>query len=278
MRLNRFRFAAMLFMASLCASGHGQGLPIDCEGARRNYDRTLTVTPSDRTVTITKDKIIIAPKKEDVTYTISGYFSGQIVSRTKNTVLKFNNAFIENDKGLPAVHCEAKTEISTTAGTVNYVVSSGESKEKSAAIHGRKDMAIGGSGTLYAVGKVYHGIKADDVKIKGSGTFYLQGTDKGSALNCRSLTVEKDKTFKAYFLNSKNGVKADDGILIQSGNFFMRNLGTAFKTDTKEDDPKTSHFIRISGGTVAASGVERLYRTDDGACAVSVSVVGENGQ
>ncbi len=278
MGFSTLKMAAALYVAGLCAFAHGQGAAIEIDGARRNYGRTLTITPSDRTVTIAEDRIVIAPKKEDVTYTISGYFNGQIVSRTKNTVLKFNNAFIENDKGLPAVHCEAKTEISTTAGTVNYVVSSGESKEKTAAIHGRKDMALGGSGTLYAVGRVYHGIKADDVKIKGSGTFYLQGTDKGSALNCRSLTVEKDKTFKAYFLNSKNGVKADDGILIQSGSFFMQNLGTAFKTDTKEDDPKTSHFIRISGGTVAASGVERLYRTDGGAYSASGAVVTEKGQ
>ncbi|MBR1714475.1 MAG: carbohydrate-binding domain-containing protein [Treponema sp.] len=275
MGFSTLKMAAALFVAGLCAFAHGQGAAIDIDGARQSYGRTLTITPSDRTVTIAEDRIVIAPKKEDVTYTISGYFNGQIVSRTKNTVLKFSNAFIENDKGLPAVYCEAKTEISTAAGTVNYVVSSGDSSEKAAAIHGKKNMALGGSGTLYAVGRVYHGIKADDVKIKGSGNFYLQGTDKGSALNCRSLTVEKGKTFKAYFLNSKNGVKADDSILIQSGSFFMQNLGTAFKTDTKEDAPKTQHFIRLTGGSVVASGVKNLHKTEGGAWQASGASVRE---
>ncbi len=275
MKFNKFKLAAMLLAAGFCVKGYSQNLSADYEGAKKSYGATVTITPSDKTVTISKDKIIIAPKKEDVTYTISGYFKGQIINKTKNTVLKFNKAFIENDRGLPAIYCEAKTEISTTVGTVNYVVSTGNSSEKVAAIHGKKNMALGGSGSLYAVGNVYHGVKADDVKIKGSGTFYLQGTDKGSALNCRSLTVEKDKTFKAYFLNSKNGIKADNNINIQSGNFFMENLDTAFKTDTKEDDPKTQHFIRLAGGSISAKNVKKLYKTDSGAYKVSGASVKE---
>ncbi len=275
MKQIRFKLSLLIFALYACVSGFSQKFSIDWEGARKSYSPSLTITPSDKTVSITNDKIIISPKKEDVTYTISGYFKGQIVNRTKNTVLKLNNAYIENDKGLPAVYCEAKTEISTTSGTVNYVVSTGNSSDKNAAVHGKKNMTLGGSGTLYAVGNVYHGVKADDVKIKGSGVFYLQGTQKGSALNCRSLAVEKDKTFKAYFVNSKNGIKADDNIQIQSGNFFMYDLGTAFKTDTKEDDPKTRHFINLLGGVVKTSGVKKLYKTESGAYKVSGARVTE---
>ncbi len=209
----------------------------------------ISVSPMDF-VSISDSKIEIAPKKEDCVYTISGYFDGQIVIRTKNTVLKMKGAYLENSSGEPAVFCEAKAEISTSKGTQN-VISCGEGGGKTGALHSKKNLVLGGSGTLFVTGGAQHGVKADDVKIKGSGEFFIQGTKKGSALNCRSLAVEKGKTFKAYFLNSKNGIKADQTISIGSG-----------KTDTKDEDSSVPHSIVISGGAVHTKNNGRLYESD----------------
>ena len=220
----------------LTAAIFAQKPVIDAESAKNSYGTEILISPTDSSVQISKGKIIISPKKEGETYTISGYFKGQIVNKTKNTVLKLKNAFIENNSGDAAIFCEAKTEISTTKDTENYVLSSGKARPdlKPAAIQGKKDLVLGGSGTLYAKGEVYHAVKADDVKIKGSGNHYLEGTKKGSSLNCKSLTVEKDKTFSAYFLNSKNAVKADESILLQSGNFYLYGTENGFKCDDEK--------------------------------------------
>ena len=159
--------------------------------------------------------------------------------------------------------CEAKTEISTFAGTENYVVSTEKNAAKTAAIQCKKNLEIGGSGTLYMVGNVYHAAKGDDVKLKSSGNLYFQGTSEDSGINCENLLVEKSKTFKAYFLNSKNGVKADFTIKIASGEFYFYDNKTALKTDTKKDDPKNPHGIDLTGGTISASGNENFYKTDE---------------
>ena len=246
----------------LTAGLFAQKMTLDVASAKKSFGTAITIAPMDSTVTVTKDKITIAPKKEDVTYTISGYFNGQIVNKTKNTVLKLKDAYLENTSGAAAIYGEAKTEVSTTSGTVNYVVSSGTADAKNAAIQFKKNLVLGGSGTLTVKVDVYHAVKADDVKIKGSGAFYLQGTDKGSGLNCHSLTVEKGKTFSAYFLNSKNAVKADNTILIQSGNFYLYDNETAFKTDTKKEDPKNPHSITLSGGVFHTSGNKNFYETE----------------
>lgn len=268
------------FITAVFAVGIGTASPkitINAESAKKSYGNTVTISPNDKTVKITKDKIIITAKKEGAEYFVSGYFKGQIVNKTRNTTIKLNGAFIENTSGEAAIYGEVKTEISTTGGTENYVVSSGKNASKTAALQCAKNLEIGGSGTLYIVGNVYHAVKADDVKMKGSGTFYLQGTDEGSGINGDSFLVEKDKTFKAYFVNSKNGIKADDTISISSGNFFFYDNKAALKTDTKKDDeksgkkpnPKRTHGITLSGGTITASGNENLYKTEKGAYKVS---------
>lgn len=221
---------ALLTVSAVCA----EKVTIDAAGAKKSYvAQKLTIEPMDSTVTVKGKTITIAPKTEGKTYTISGYFDGQIVNKTKNTVLKLKGAYLENTSGAAAVYGEAKTEISTSKGTTNYIVSAGKSAEKNAALQSKKNLVLGGSGTLYVRGDVYHGIKADDVKIKGSGTLYAQGTKKGSALNCRSLTVEKDKTFSVYLVNSKNAVKADEAITLASGTFYLYDVENTLKTEVK---------------------------------------------
>lgn len=235
----------------------------------------ITITPMEN-VTISGSKVVIAPAQENQEYTISGNFSGQIVVKTKNTVIKLKNARLENKKGEAALFAEAKIEVSCLKDTENYISSSGKNDEKTAALQCKKDLVLGGSGKLFVQGNVCHGIKADDVKLKGSGTFDIRGTKNGSALKCESFTVESEKTFSAYFSDSKNGIKADETIEIASGNFYFKNNKVALKTDTSEDDAKkskttkgatqkTKHKINLSGGTFYIEDNEKLYATEDGA-------------
>ena len=256
-----FLFVSIWFSAGIFA----QTSTIDVGNARKSFSNTVTVTPKDNSVIISKEKIILAPKKEGTVYTISGYFNGQIFNKTKNTVIKLSDAFIENSSGGAAIYGDAKTEISSVNGTVNYVVSSGKSPDKTAAFQCKKNIEIGGSGTIHFVGNACHAVKGDDVKLKGSGILYFQGTSEGSGINCENLIVEKEKSFKAYFLNSKNGIKADHIIDVSSGNFFFTGNKTALKTDTKKDDPKSPHSITLSGGMISLSANETFYKTEQNA-------------
>ena len=257
------------------ANAFSASMMLDVEKEKKSFGTKITISPMDKTVTVTKNKIVIKPASENVTYTISGYFNGQIVNKTKNTILKLKNAYIENTSGEPAIYGDAKTEISTTKDTSNYVVSSGKAKSgaKVSAIECRKNLVLGGSGKLSVKGTLYHAVKADDVKIKGSGVFFFEATDKGSCINCHSLAVEKDKTFAAYFLNSKNAVKADNTILIQSGDFFIYDNATAFKTDTKKDDPKNPHSVTLSGGTIRLRGNKSVCETEKDSYKVNGAVL-----
>ncbi|MCR4823328.1 MAG: carbohydrate-binding domain-containing protein [Treponema sp.] len=253
-------FISALFLTGLAFS---EKITIDGEGAKKSFSQEFSISPKDSTVSISKDKIILAPKKEGTEYKISGYFNGQIINKTKNTVLKLKDAYLENTSGQAAVYGEAKTEISTSEGSKNYIVSSGASQDKTAAIQCKKNLELGGSGNLYVLGNVYHAVKGDDVKLKGSGNFYLQGTKEGSAINCENLISERGKTFHAYLLNSKNGAKADFVISIASGNFHLYDNKTGLKTDTNKDDPKNPHAINLTGGTIYSKGNQLLYKTEE---------------
>ena len=119
----------LLFLFSIIsAAGFSQAhkITIDSEAVRKNYAKKVTVSPTDKSVSIKNNVINISPKKEEVIYTISGYYNGQIINKTKNTVLKFKNAYIENNNGQPAIYSEVKLELSAAQGTENYIISSGE--------------------------------------------------------------------------------------------------------------------------------------------------------
>ena len=236
---------------------------------KASYGTELTIEPMNKTVKKSGKNIVITAKGEGETYIISGYFDGQIITRTKNTILKLNGAYLENTSGKPAVFADAKVEISSANGTVNCIASRGKSTEKPGALHCRKNLVLGGSGTLYISGGVYHGIKCDDAKIKGSGVLFARGTASGAALNCQTLTVEKDKSFTAHFVDSKNGIKADEAITVNSGTFYITGTETALKTNKKKDEPKVKHSITLNGGTFYVSGNKKLHSTDDGAFTAS---------
>lgn len=252
--------AALLF--SCMEQKRNPKISIDSEHARDSYGEKCTIEPQDDSVKITRGRIILSPEEENATYTISGYFNGQIVSETKNTILRLNNAYLENTTGKPVVSAKAKIEISTEKDSTNYIVMRGRSFSKIGAIQTKRDLVLGGSGTLFVKGGVCHGIDSEDVKLKGSGVFYIEGTKRGSALTCHSFTVENGKTFSAYFLNAKNGIKVDDAITIQSGTFHLYDNDTAFKTDLAKKSSDKSHFVSLVGGTFYTHQNGALYETD----------------
>ena len=249
------------FLSFSCVNVNSKKMTIDTKKDKNLYERKISVFPMEN-VEISNDVIKIFPQKENTTYTISGYFNGQIVVMKKNTIIKLNNAFIENTSSRAAIKCEEKTEISAAKDSVNYVVSSGRGFFTNAALQSERDLVIGGSGTLFIRGYKCHGVEAEDVKIKGSGDIYIEGTKAGSAVTCDSFTVEEGKTFNCYLLNSKNGIKADEEMKIASGNFYIFNNDVALKTDDESEN--RIHSINISGAKVFTFGNKQLYITDDG--------------
>ncbi len=252
-----------LFLLSSCLKRYSEPkLKIDWQNTRASYGNTITIEPADGSVSFGKNQIIIAPQTENQTYAISGYYNGQIISKTKNTVIKLNNAYLESTLGKAALKCTAKTEISAVNGTTNFIVADGKSFSKRAALQGRKDLVIGGSGILNVKGDIYHAVEADDVKIKGSGTYYFEGTRKGSAINCETFTVEEDKNFNCYILNSRDGIKADRTILIKSGNFYFYDNALALKTSLSKSNKSKPRQITLRGGTFHTFNNQKLYMTD----------------
>ena len=231
----------------------------DYISAKNSYTQPLTISPNDNSVNFSRGLIRIEPSKESQTYTISGYFNGQIYVATKNTIIKLNNVYLENTMGKPAILSKSKFELSSAKDSVNYIIGRGRSFSKTAAVKSKKDFVLGGSGTLYIKGNVRHAILADDMKMKGSHTLYCAGTSHGSAILCNKFTVEPEKTFNAYLLNSKNGINADNSIKIDSGNFYLYDNETALKTETSN---KKERKIKLTGGTFHIAGNENLYKTN----------------
>ncbi len=231
-------------------------IKIDEKSAREKYQNELEIRANgkiitDESVKREKNVITIIPVDDETEYSISGKLIGKIVV-AKEGMIVLNNAYIENNQQDCAISFEAKCELKIQEKTVNYIISNGESKEKVAALQG-KDLEIGGKGDLYVKGAVCHGVKAKDLEIKGSGNFYFEGTKDGSAINCKSFKVKNEKTFSAYFLNSKNGIKADESIEISSGTFYFNNNNKDLKVDAiKEEDKKSDkkYGIFITGGKI----------------------------
>ncbi len=267
-RKKRTALATLAFMAgmslmSCIQKSEPPKMTIDFQSARESFGSEITISPMEA-VRFQGDEIIIAPAKEGVTYTISGYHRGQIEVKTKDTVLKLSGAFIENTGGKSAIKATSKIEVSAASGTDNYLVSTGRNFSRSAALSGDKSLVVGGSGRLFVSGNVCHGSESTGMKIKGSGEFYFQGTDKGSAISCETFQVEAEKTFTCFVLNSKNGIKADEKIHIKSGNFRLYNNERAMKTDLSKQEGSKTRSITLSGGEFRFFGNKENIVTDKG--------------
>lgn len=224
--------------------------------APEGLENTITIDEAASTITL-------KPEAEDIEYTISGTFEGQIINKTKGTVLVLNGATLENKNGKAAVYGELKTELKAAKDTVNAITVTGEGDAK-AAVHCEKAVEIGGSGALTISCENAHGVKASKVELKGSGTFTFDGGADSSAINCNEFGVKADKSFTANLKDSKNGIKADETIEIASGTFNFTNITkTALKTDTSKDDDANApkdHWIKITGGTFVFT---KCKKTDD---------------
>ena len=261
--LGIFSSVVMAFFTSCIAPSSEKQIIPDINEARKKYGEQLVISPMDDSVKITKNQILLSPVEEGVTYTISGYFEGQIVNTTKNTLIKLKDAFIENKMGKPAISSETKVEIAVSKDSENYIISRGKSYSRSAALRSKRGLVIGGGGKLYVKGRICHGVEGEDVKLKGSGQFYFAGNKKGSAVNCETFLVDEDKSFAAYFVDSKNGIKADKTISISSGNFYFINDTTGLKTDTSLEKPGKAHAIILNGGKILYYSLNDLYKTDE---------------
>lgn len=236
--------------------------------APEGLENTITIDETAGTITL-------KPEAEDIEYTISGTFEGQIINKTKGTVLVLNGATLENKNGKAAVYGELKTELKAAKDTVNTITVTGEGDAK-AAVHCEKAVEIGGSGTLTISCENAHGVKASKVELKGSGTFTFDGGADSSAINCNEFGVKADKSFTANLKDSKNGIKADETIEIASGTFNFTNITkTALKTDTSKDDAENNpkdHWIKITGGTFTFTNCNKTDDTEKNAFTKSEGV------
>lgn len=192
-----------------------------------------------------EDKTITLSSEGTPEYTLSGDFEGMIIVMADDTVINLSGAKLSNSNA-PAINSEYKYEVSAKRDTENSVLVSGDYDEtnKTGAINGAKKIKIGGAGKLEVSGSVNHGIKSSkSIEVKGSGNFTISGSSEGSAINCNIFEVEPERTFYLTLKNSKNGIKADKYIAIESGTFILKNLTTGFKTDKGDGEP---HFVTIA--------------------------------
>lgn len=220
--------------------------------------------------------ITLTPDAEDTKYEITGYFNGQIINNVKGTELTLKGAYIEYNEGDAAIKSTKKLGIKLEKDTVNYIGNNGESEEKIAAILCEKGIELGGSGTGYIAGNVLHGIKGSKVEAKGSGTYHIEGTADGSAINCNEFSIGAEKSVKLYMYNSKNGIKADNTIVISSGDLYFTNIGTALKTDTSKDDPEVDHYITLADCGIYYTEGTKLYNTEKDAVTKELALTKTN--
>ena len=219
--------------------------------AKEGYADSITIDEEAGTITL-------APADEKVEYTITGEFEGQIINKTKGTMIILDNAKLTNANGKAVIYGELKTEIKIKENSTNTIAVTGEADKTygKAAVLCEKAIEIGGAGTCTISCENGHGVKASKIELKGSGNYTFDGGDDSSGINCNSFTVEQDeekpRTFTAIFKDSKNGIKADETIEIGAGTFEFKNItGTALKTDKKDKEgaEPADHFIHLTGGT-----------------------------
>ena len=241
--------------------------------APEGYENTITIDEEAGTITL-------EPADEKIEYTITGEFEGQIINKTKGTVLILDNANLTNKNGKAVIYGELKTEIKFEKDSTNTIAVTGTADKTygKAAVLCEERIEIGGSGSCTITCENGHGVKGDEVELKGSGN-YVFGPVKDSAINCNDFEVKADKSFTATLKDSKNGIKADNTISIASGTFKFENITkVALKTDTSADDieGKTKeHKITLKGGVFTFTKCGTKYSTEENAFTKSDTVTAD---
>lgn len=276
--------AAAMFMFGCKPESEAEETPAYTITAQEGYENTITVDDAAGTITL-------APAVEGIEYTITGVFEGQIINKTKNTVITLDGANLKNTEGKAVIYGEAKIELKfkkdstntiTVTGTDNTVYEEGKPDFSKAAVLCEKAIEIGGSGSCTISCENGHGVKGSKIELKGSGTYTFDGGDDSSGLNCNSFIVkqdeEKPRTFTAILKDSKNGIKADETIEIACGTFDFKNItGTALKTDKKDKKgaEPADHYIHLTGGTFTFTDCTAIYETKDDSFEKSETVIGD---
>lgn len=271
--MKKFLLLATLSLASLCMLASCKHTPEEPADPIEYTNGTSEVTIGDFKITAkgatdriykSSDKEIILISLVDVDtlnadgtepdapeYDLEGNFEGQIINKTKGSVLNLNNVNLTNTDA-PAIYGEKKIELKAGKKSNNTITVTGSSEDKIGAITCNKKFELGGSGNITINSSLFHGIKADEVQIKGSGTHVISGSNtEGSAINCNALEVKtSDKVVNVTFKNFRHGIKADKTISILSGNFvFDESIVVPMKTDSVEDDGDNNHSITIGSRT-----------------------------
>ena len=270
--------AAAMFMFGCKPESEAEETPAYTITAKEGYENTITVDEAAGTITL-------APAEEGIEYTITGDFEGQIINKTKNTVITLDGANLKNTEGKAVIYGEAKIELKFKKGSVNTITVTGQADETygKAAVLCEKAIEIGGSGACTISCENGHGVKGSKIELKGSGTYTFDGGDDSSGLNCNSFIVENDsegnpRTFTAIFKDSKNGIKADETIEIACGTFEFKDItGTALKTDKKDKKgaEPADHYIHLTGGTFTFTNCPVKYETKDDSFEKSETVIGD---
>lgn len=255
------------------------------EGEETPDTPAYTITAPDGkegTITISEDgkTITLQPEETDVKYTITGDFEGQIINKTKGTVLILDNANLTNKNGKAVIYGELKTEIKFEKDSTNTIAVTGAADKTygKAAVLCEERIEIGGPGSCTITCENGHGVKGDEVELKGKGN-YVFGPAKDSAINCNDFEVKADRTFTATLKNAKNGIKADNTISIKSGTFIFENITkVALKTDTSAGDSQgetKEHKITLEGGDFTFTDCGKKYETEENGFTKSASVIGD---
>ena len=254
-------------------SGETPETPAYTITAPEGKENTITISEDGKTITL-------APEKGELEYTITGDFEGQIINKTKGTVIVLDNANLSNAEGKATIYGELKTEIKFKEGTTNTITVTGDADETygKAAVFCEKKLEIGGAGSVTISCEDGHGLKGDEIELKGSGN-YVFGPVKDSAINCNDFEVKADKTFTATLKDAKNGIKADNTISIASGTFKFENIKkVALKTDTTANDEEgetKEHKITLEGGSFTFNKCGTKYSTEENGFTKSSTVTGD---
>lgn len=249
---------------STSKSDYGNSISI----VKKNISEEDDVLYTQQNGVITFNQATAIDPLKNIEVNIEGYFKGQIVNNVKGLVLNLKGVYLENEDAAVIIG-NKKTEISAKKDTVNYIVTTGDSAEKFGAITtDGKNLELGGGGTCYIISEVCHGLKADQIKFKGSGKYFIQGAATGSAINCNDFIIESadpmepGKSVSIYMFNASNGIKADKTISISNGNLFFYGTKTALKTDTVETGAEPLSSISLADCSITLEGVTELYITD----------------
>lgn len=224
-------------------------MDIDYAAKRADYvstQLTVTATEDDETTPITDGHAlangVLTISKAGI-YTLKGYLKGQVLVTVAGVTVYVNGAFLENDQGKAPIYCnvaltEANEKVEIKAKGINYVAQYGgtynkNNKDTAGAIVSECNVDLGGKGSLYVVGSLKHGVKANKVTIKSEGVRYIQGSADGSAINCDTFVDKAGSNSMLYVINSKNGIKADKSISVTSEgtNINMYDCTVGMKTE-----------------------------------------------